>query len=186
MRIKSTNRNICVCERLVSLCKAIYTCMKISLFISKSLSCAEKEKSNMVDRVFKSKIGWWYHLTVWVMAACTVLTFVKSNNIIGMIFLLLMTLFFIHSMLTTWYKITADGWLIAHSSFFPEKRVRIEEITAVEVTVMPISSYALSLDRLIIYKNGMQWMLISPENKQEFVKLLRRHNPEIRIKDPIL
>ena len=63
--------------------KAIYTCMKISLFISKSLSCAEKEKSNMVDRVFKSKIGWWYHLTVWVMAACTVLTFVKSNNIIG-------------------------------------------------------------------------------------------------------
>ena len=43
----------------------------------------------MVDRVFKSKIGWWYHLTVWVMAACTVLTFVKSNNIIGMIFLLI-------------------------------------------------------------------------------------------------
>ena len=68
----------------------------------------------MVDRVFKSKIGWWYHLTVWVMAACTVLTFVKSNNIIGMIFLLLMTLFFIHSMLTTWYKITADGNCDAH------------------------------------------------------------------------
>ncbi len=100
--------------------------------------------------------------------------------------LLLMTLCSIHMMLTTWYKVTADGWLIAHCSFFPEKRIAISEITAVEVTVMPISSYALSLDRLIIYKGNLQWLLISPENKQEFVKLLRRHNPEIRIKAPIL
>lgn len=140
----------------------------------------------MVDRVFKSKIGWWYHLTVWVMAISTVLIFVKTNSVGGMVILLLMTLFLIHGMLATWYKVTADGMLIAHCSFFPEKRIAISEISAVEVTVMPVSSYALSLDRLIIYKNGMQWMLISPENKQEFVKLLRRHNPEIRIKDPIL
>ena len=135
----------------------------------------------MVDRVFKSKIGWWYHLTVWVMAACTVLTFVKSNNIIGMIFLLLMTLFFIHSMLTTWYKITADGMLIAHCSFFPEKRIAVSEITAVESSFLPVSSYALSLDRIIIWKGNLQWLLISPVNKQEFVNVLRRMNPNIKI-----
>lgn len=140
----------------------------------------------MVDRVFKSKIGWWYHLTVWALAACTVWAFVKSDNVVGMVVLLLVTLWMIQIMLTTWYKITPDGRLIAHSSFFPEKQVWIKEITAVEVTVMPVSSYALSLDRLIVYKNGKQWMLLSPENKQAFVQLLRKHNPSIRIKDPIM
>jgi len=51
---------------------------------------------------------------------------------------------------------------------------------------MPLSSYALSLDRLIIYKGDTQWLLISPVNKQDFVKLLKKHNPDIRIKEPVI
>ena len=91
-----------------------------------------------------------------------------------------------HMLLSTWYKITADGYLIAHCSFFPEKRIPISEISAVEVTVMPVSSYALSLGRLIIYKGDTQWLLISPVNKQDFVKLLKKHNSDIRIKEPVI
>ena len=100
--------------------------------------------------------------------------------------LLLFTLECIHMLLSTWYKITADGYLIAHCSIFPEKKISISEISAVEVTVMPVSSYALSLDRLIIYKGDTQWLLISPVNKQDFVKLLKKHNPDIRIKEPVI
>ena len=96
------------------------------------------------------------------------------------------TLECIHMLLSTWYKITADGHLIAHCSIFPEKKIPISEISAVEVTVMPVSSYALSLDRLIIYKGDTQWLLISPVNKQDFVKLLKKHNPDIRIKEPVI
>ena len=69
---------------------------------------------------------------------------------------------------------------------FPEKKILISEISAVEVTVMPVSSYALSLDRLIIYKGDTQWLLVSPVNKQDFVKLLKKHNSDIRIKDPVI
>ena len=76
-----------------------------------------------MDRVFKSKVGWWYHLVLLVMVASTVFAF---------------------------------------------------------------SSYALSLDRLIIYKGDTQWLLISPVNKQDFVKLLKKHNPDIRIKEPVI
>lgn len=75
---------------------------------------------------------------------------------------------------------------IAHCSIFPEKRIPISEITELEATVLPVSSYALSLDRIIIYKGTLQWMLVSPVNKKEFVKLLRKHNPEIKIKDPMI
>lgn len=129
-----------------------------------------------MDRVFKSKVGWWYHLILLVMAASTVAAFVGGKSPVTMIVLLL----------STWYKITADGYLIAHCSFFPEKRIPISEISAVEVTVMPVSSYALSLDRLIIYKGDTQWLLISPVNKQDFVKLLKKHNSDIRIKEPVI
>ena len=126
-----------------------------------------------MDRVFKSKVGWWYHLVLLVMVASTVFAFVGGKSPVTMVMLLLFTLECIHMLLSTWYKITADGYLIAHCSIFPEKKI-------------PISSYALSLDRLIIYKGDTQWLLVSPVNKQDFVKLLKKHNPDIRIKDPVI
>ena len=129
-----------------------------------------------MDRVFKSKVDWWYHLILLIMMISTVLVFVRGESPVTMVILLL----------STWYKITADGYLIVHCSIFPEKRIPIAEISAVEVTVMPVSSYALSLDRLILYKGDTQWLLISPVNKQEFVRVLRKYNPAIRIKDPMI
>ena len=110
-----------------------------------------------MDRVFKSKVGWWYHLILLIMIVSTVLVFVKGE-LVGMAIFLLITLQCIHMLLSTWYKITADGNLIVHCSIFPEKQIAISEISAVEATVMPVSSYALSLDRLIIYKGEVQWL----------------------------
>lgn len=139
-----------------------------------------------MDRVFKSKVGWWYHLVLLVMVASTVAVFVGGKSPAVMVMLLLCTLECIHMLLSTWYKVTADGYLVAHCSIFPEKRIAIAEISAVEVTALPASSYALSLDRLIVYKGEAQWLLISPDNKQDFLKCLRKHNPDIRIKEPII
>ena len=100
-----------------------------------------------------------------------------------MIALLLGLMLAIHMLLNTWYRITADGYLIAHCSIFPEKRIKIEEITAVERTAMPVSSYALSLDRLIIYQGKQPWLLISPTDQKEFVRCLRKFNPEIIVRN---
>ena len=138
-----------------------------------------------IERTFKSKVGWWYHLVLLIMAASTVVSFIKGNSI-SIVFMLLGSLLCIHILLTTWYKITADGELIVHCSIFPEKHVRIEELTAVEPTVLPVSSYALSLDRLIIYKGDKQWLLVSPNDKKAFLKCLRIYNPEIKVKEPDL
>lgn len=139
-----------------------------------------------MNREFKSKVGWYYHLILLIMAGSTILAFVTGKSPVAMIILLLSTLLCIHILLSTWYRITADGYLIAHCSIFPEKKVKIEEITAVETTVLPVSSYALSLDRLIIYRNDQQWLLISPTDKKEFLRCLRKFNPEIKVKDPLI
>lgn len=139
-----------------------------------------------MDRTFKSKVGWWYHTILIVMAVSTVLAFVGGKAPIVMISLLLLTLMAVHMLLSTWYKITEDGSLIAHCSFFPEKRIAISEITAMEASTMPVSSYALSLDRIILYKGNQQWLLVSPDNKKEFVKLLRKANPEIKVNETMI
>ncbi len=139
-----------------------------------------------MDRIFKSKVGWWYHLFLLILAVSTVMAFIGGGSVLSMISLLLGSLLCIHILLTTWYKITADGWLIVHCSIFPEKKIKIEDITGVEVTALPVASYALSLDRIIIYQGKSQWLLISPVNKKDFMKCLRKHNPEIKVQDPII
>lgn len=134
-----------------------------------------------MDREFKSKVGWWYHLTLFVMAMITALSFIGGSTPLIMIAMLLSTLLCVHMLLSTWYRITADGWLILHCSIFPEKKIAIENITGLEATTNFVSSYALSLNRLLIWVDNKPWMLISPTNPTEFIKLLCKQNPNIKV-----
>lgn len=136
-----------------------------------------------IDREFKSKVGWIYHVGLGIIAICTIGSFVQHSPVFVMIALLLGLMLAIHMLLNTWYRITADGYLVAHCSIFPEKRIKIEEITAVERSAMPVSSYALSLDRLIIYQGSHPWLLVSPTDQQEFVRCLRKFNPAIEVRN---
>src|SRR5574344_651118 len=128
-----------------------------------------------MDRVFKSKVGWWYHLAILMVAAGSVASILNAR-VDATIISLLTAMLVIHILLNTWSKITEDGMLIAHCSIFPEKKIAISEITAIGSTVMPISSYALSLDRLIIYKGDKYWLLISPVDKMNFINQLKMIN----------
>lgn len=134
-----------------------------------------------MDRVFKSKVGWWYHFAILLIVAGCIKVFL-STNVWAIVAMLAVAMLALHVLFNTWYKITADGVLIAHCSIFPEKRIPVSEISALERTVLPVSSYALSLDRLIIYKEGKQWLLVSPVNEKDFIRLLRKINPHIELK----
>jgi len=134
-----------------------------------------------MDRVFKSKVGWWYHLLLIIMAAFCMVSVLGRNMWMTAVVFLLAALA-VHVLLDTWYRITPDEVLIAHSSVFPEKKIAISEIESVEASAMPVSSYALSLDRIIIWADGKPWMRVSPKNKAEFVKLLQNINPRIIIR----
>lgn len=138
-----------------------------------------------MDRVFKSKVGWWYHLVVLLMAGICFKQFL-GTDVITMVASAAAVMLLLHILFNTWYKITEEGILVVHFSIFPEKRIAISEISAVEVSALPVSSPALSLDRLIIYKGERQWLMVSPVNKKEFVALLRKYNPDIRIKETII
>lgn len=134
-----------------------------------------------MDIKFRSKVGWWYHLLMILIAFGCIVAFLQPNIwwIVGMIFVAVLT---IHVLLNTWYKITKEGLLIIHCSIFPEKKIMISAIQAVEPTMLPASSYALSLDRLMLWVDDKPWIIVSPKNKNEFVKRLQTINPEIVIK----
>ena len=102
-----------------------------------------------MEREYKSKVGWWYHLVIIMVVIGCVAAFLRTNisAIVGM---MVAALGVLHVFFNTYYR--------------------------------PVSSYALSLDRLIIWSNGKPWMLISPTNRADFIKQLRKINPNIQLK----
>ncbi len=139
-------------------------------------------KTGLMDRVFKSKVDWWFYLLVLIMAGIAIHALLNTNTTL-IIMSLLANALCVHVLMDTWYRVTADGLLIVHCSIFPEKKIAIAEIEALELTINPVSSYALSLDRIMIWTADKPWVLVSPKEKKEFVQLLRKINPRISIKN---
>ncbi len=133
-----------------------------------------------MDRVFKSKIGWWYHLLIVILAVLCVASALQDNTLL-IVASTVACAFALHVFFNTYYVVTADGRLVLHCSFFPEKEIAVGDIEALQPSILPAPSYALSLDRIIIWKEGKMWMLVSPQNEKEFVKLLKGFNPDIEI-----
>lgn len=69
---------------------------------------------------------------------------------------------------TTYYKIEADHLFISCGPV--EKRVPLSEITGITPTNNPLSSPALSLDRLRIDYGQGQSVMISPRDKDGFIR----------------
>lgn len=134
-----------------------------------------------MDRVFKSKVGWWYHLLILILAALCVVSLLHQN-VVATVSTMVISAIMLHLFFNTYYVVTAEGILLLRCGFFPKKQIPISEIEALQSSILPVFSYALSLNRIIIWKEGKMWMLISPQNENEFVKLLKKFNPDIQIR----
>lgn len=129
-----------------------------------------------MQRTFKSKVGWWYYAALAYLIACLVLAIWQKNGIaIVVMFIANMTL--IQLMLKTEY-VVADGVLYLKCWIMPVRKISVTKIKTIKETRNPLSSYALSLDRLKI-EYEKTFTVISPDNKQDFVNELRKYNPDI-------
>ena len=135
-----------------------------------------------MDRVFKSKIGWWYHLLIIVLAVLCIVS-VLHQNVAAIVISLVASALTLHVFFNTYYVVTADGLLLIRCGFFPKKEIAIADIEALQPSILPVFSYSLSLNRIVIWKEGKMWMLISPQNEKEFVRLLKKFNPGIQIRN---
>lgn len=98
----------------------------------------------------------------------------------GVGIIMIIALFIGHLFMTTSY--TIDGHTIQiKSGLFFNKSLKIDSIRKIVETRNPISSPALSLDRIELIYNQYDSVLISPIDKMSFIKALADVKPEIEV-----
>ncbi|WP_343065421.1 PH domain-containing protein [Arenibacter arenosicollis] len=130
---------------------------------------------------YKSKIGWILVSVMVLMLVSPIYLMMEYPVGVGPIILLLTFLFIIYIFLFTYYEVD-DSVLRVKSGFLINRSIQINTITKIEATNNPISAPATSLDRLEIFYNTYESIIISPKEKRGFIAHLKQLNPDIKDK----
>jgi hypothetical protein len=136
---------------------------------------------------FESKRDWWIvallrGVPILVLAAIVIVSWTKNERdlhgpAVGVLLLIVFELFFCESILRSTYYTIEGGMVIIRSSLL-RWRIPIADIRSITPTRNPLSSPAMSLDRLLI-RYGTKQIMVSPAEKQRFIEALRAVNPAI-------
>lgn len=129
---------------------------------------------------FYSKIGLEVVIPIVLIIGVTTTLMVLQKAWPGVAVLLVTLLFIVHLITTTYYQIE-HGALRIKSGFIINKLIAINSIRKIHKSNSLFSSPAASLDRLEIFYNKYDSILISPKDKEEFLAQLRNINPAIEI-----
>lgn len=132
-----------------------------------------------MQRTFKSKIDKWYHLLVWVVLIL-IFYFFWQHMIGWAITMLLLSVLLLESLFRTDYVFTGDGDLMVKCGFFPRYRIPLNEIREIRYIRSNRLAYALSTDRLLLV-TPFGTRMISPENREDFIKQVRKYNPTVQV-----
>lgn len=107
--------------------------------------------------------------------------YIAGGRYIGAVLLLaVMSAVFLPVFFNTNYTIQSDGTLRVKCGIFFNTSLDIGSITKVEDNSSILSAPALSMDRLELFYNKFDSVVISPQDKAAFVAELQKINPGIR------
>lgn len=132
---------------------------------------------------FYSKIGLEVVIPIGLILGVTGTLMVIQKAWPAVAIILVTLLFIVHLLTTTFYQIEGSNLQIK-SGFIVNKLIAIDSIRKIQKSNSLFSSPAASLDRLEVFYNKYDSVLISPKYKQEFLAELRKVNPAIEINDP--
>lgn len=133
------------------------------------------------------KVAWWAHVVFVVLILTTIangvgIYFVRHNNgglvvmSVSFAVMTLCTIMLVPMWLNTYYVLEESQLLIVCGFF--KLRIPYDSITSAKESCCPLSSFALSLDRILIkYKSTKgrnRIVLIAPVRKQEFLDTLNK------------
>ena len=128
-------------------------------------------------KIYKSKVDWWLIAVVLIAFGYPIVDGILSKEyILSAVFIVLLVLFYFLAK-SIQYKIDGENLVIWRT------KIPIQSIHKVYRTRMPLSSPALSLDRIGIVYNKYDEIFISPKEREEFIKELLKVNPTIEVKD---
>ena len=127
-------------------------------------------------KIYKSKIDWWLIILILILFGYPIVDGILSKEyVLSLVFGLILIIFFLLSK-TIQYKIDGENLVIWKT------KIDIKTIRKVYRTKNPLSSPAMSLDRIAIVYNKFDEVLLSPKERDEFINELLKINPNIDIK----
>jgi len=127
--------------------------------------------------MYKSKVDWWLIAVILIAFGYPIVDGILSKEyVLSAVFIALLVLFYFLAK-SIQYKIDGENLIIWRT------KIPIQSIHKVYRTRMPLSSPALSLDRIGIVYNKYDEIFISPKEREEFIKELLKVNPTIEVKD---
>lgn len=134
-----------------------------------------------MKKVYQSKLG--IEVLLPVLLVFGIVFFLMLNeqpNWIGIVILLPTFLFVLHMLATTYYIVEGHHLTIKCGLLF-NKTIDIHSISKVRETNNPASSPATSLDRLEICFGKYDSIMISPKQKEDFLRDILVLNPQIEV-----
>jgi len=136
--------------------------------------------------VHKSKVDWWMKILLIVLPIVAIIPAVMVSikagfteawtSWAGVLFLVLLYWIFV---IPVEYHINQDVLIVRFGLI--RSKIKYEDIKGVKPSRNPISSPALSLDRLGIDLGSKLPNLISPQDKSVFLQELSQHTPHLKI-----
>lgn len=127
-------------------------------------------------KIYKSKIDWWLIILILILFGYPIVDGILSKEyVLSLVFGLILIIFFFLSK-TIQYKIDGENLVIWKT------KIDIKTIRKIYRTNNPLSSPAMSLDRIDIVYNKFDEVLLSPKERDEFISELLKINPNIEVK----
>lgn len=134
---------------------------------------------------FTSKKDVLVGIVVWGAAAACSIPFFMDGNLAALLITAIIGAFFGWAWCKTGYEVTGEELIV--KTGFTKAVIPIASIYKLTKTYNPSSAPALSFNRIeVLYNKGMGIALISPRDRQAFVKLLIERNPEIKVDEKLL
>jgi len=135
--------------------------------------------------VFKSGVSLKLVVFLTVLFCGLTISFIVIAAWPGLLVIGLVILFIIHTFWNTYYTITPDAKLNIRCGLLFYEVIDISTIYKVDPSRTIISAPAFSFDRLEIFYHKFDSIIISPQNKAEFISLLLKFNTAIKIKKEV-
>ena len=140
-----------------------------------------------MSKIYKSKKDRWLVIVSWFAIAVILIsiffllmsTGFTKYNIIYTASMLLLVVFVFYCLNSTSYLLKDDELVV--SCFFFKWKIPLSSIKEIFPTNNPLSSPALSLDRLNIVYGNEKHIMISPEDKTVFLQDIVSKNPNLKL-----
>lgn len=127
-------------------------------------------------KIYRSKVDWWFVILILSVFGFPIVQGIQTKEyMLSVVFIMLLSLFYILA-ITLKYKIEGEYLSIWRT------KIDIKTIRKVYATRNPLSSPALSINRIAIVYNKFDEVLISPKDRADFIEELLKVNPNIEVK----